>query len=121
MMYLIHALRAVLAALTMIVFGAVTWFLVGVVSGILGTQTPTFVLISTSLIALTALVAGGYVSARNITPDSVSHAAVAGAMVSLLYVLLFTSGLWAVNLGVMLGAAMFGALGAVVARATRSR
>jgi hypothetical protein len=78
MVYLIHALRAALAALTMIAFGAVLWFLDGVVSGVLGFQTPTFVLASTSLIALTALVAGGYVSARNITPNSVSHAAIAG-------------------------------------------
>jgi hypothetical protein len=54
MLYLNHALRAVLAALTMIAVGAVLWFFVGVVSGTLGFQTPSFVLISTGLIALTA-------------------------------------------------------------------
>jgi hypothetical protein len=121
MVYLNHALRAVLAALAMIAVGAVLWFVVGAVSGTLGFQTPSFVLISTGLIALTALVAGGYVSARNIVPNSVSHAAIAGALVSLLYVSLFTSGLWTINLEVMFGAATLGALGAVVARSRRAR
>jgi hypothetical protein len=91
--YLEDALRVVLAALAILVIGIVLWLLLDLLRDALGIETPTVGLLSTAVIALFAPMVGGYASTRFITPISLTHAVLAGAIVSVLYVFIFTTGL----------------------------
>jgi hypothetical protein len=89
---LFNAARVVLAALTMLAIGVALWLAIGIITGVLGVQTPTVVLVGVGAAALVAFGGGGYVSAKRITPGSVLHPAVAGAGLGLTFATLFTKG-----------------------------
>jgi hypothetical protein len=119
--YLAHALRVLLAALAMLAIAIALWLLVGILTALLGVRSPTLVLVSAGLIALVALIVGGYISAKRITPNSLLHAALAGTVASLLYVCIFTTGLWTISCSVVVAAGIAAAVGAAIARSRRTR
>jgi hypothetical protein len=114
--YLADALRVVLAALAILVIGIVLWLLLDLLREALGIETPTVGLLSTAVIALLAPMVAGYASARFITPISLTHAALAGAIVSALYVFIFTTGPWATGCGLVAAASIAAAIGAADGR-----
>lgn len=81
-----------LAALTMLAIGVALWLAIGIITGVLGVQTPKVVLVGVGAVALVAFGTGGYVSAKRITPGSVLHPAVAGAGLALTFGTLFAKG-----------------------------
>jgi hypothetical protein len=101
----------------MIAVGVTLWLLVGIVTGLIGMQTPTVVLASTAVIAVIAILAGGYVSVQRITPNSLLHPVLAGIAVSMLCLSISTKGdLELLSAAVVAAAALFAAIGAALGR-----
>jgi hypothetical protein len=122
--YLVHALRVLLAALTMIGIGLALWLLLGVVTSVLGLQEflgPKSALAIVVTVSLLPIFGGGYVSARYITPNSVLSPILAGIVLALLYGWAFASGdVGALRFGIVGAAVAAAALGAVLGRRLRS-
>lgn len=118
--YLAQLFKVLLAAIIMLLLALGLWLLVGITSTVLGIQSPTFVLISVGLIAVIAFAAGGYLSARYITPRSWLHPMLASLVIGLLYLTRFSSGeVGALHFGLLLIVSVITAGGAVLGRNAR--
>ena len=115
--YLMHAARVIAAALVMVLTALALWLVIGLLSSMLGLQTSGFVLVSAGLIAAVAVLSGGYVSARHITPRSLLHPVLASLSLAVLYLSTFTSGnTGALSLVILAAAAIVAAVGAMFGR-----
>jgi hypothetical protein len=95
----------------------VLWILVGVVTSVLGIQSPRLLLVCAISLAAFGAGIGGYISARYITPKSFPHTIVAAVLIGVIYEHIFTSGdIGALEPSILIGAASFAALGVGVAR-----
>jgi hypothetical protein len=78
------------------------------------------VVVSAGTSALAALVAGGYISARKITPKSVLHPAIAGVVMVMMYLIALTSGDTSpIDVALIVAGAVLPAAGAAVAGRSR--
>jgi hypothetical protein len=115
--YLVHAVRIALAALVMFIVAIALWVPFGLITGLLGIQTSTLVILSAAVVTFAAFMSGGYFSARHITPGSVLHPVLAAAALGLLYVSIFTRGhVVVLTMGLISAAALVAALGALLGR-----
>ena len=89
---LFHTLRVVLAALAMIGCEFVLWALANFAILFSGHRDARLILAGGALTSAAAILVGGYISARRITPNSIIHPVLAAIGVSSLYVSLFTKG-----------------------------
>ena len=118
----VHTFRVALAALTMVAIAFTLWLILGVLISMLGLEryfgaTSAFVWVVS--ITLIPILAGGYISARRITPNSVVHPVLAAILVALLCLLAFARGeLGLLSVGVVGSAAIAAAIGAFLARKT---
>lgn len=78
-----HAVRVALAAGAMLLVGAVVSKVTGWIGSIVGIRSGAAVLIGFSLVAIGGIAGGTYVSIRHITPNSILHPVLAGAVLGL--------------------------------------
>jgi len=120
--FAVHSLRVGLAALTMIAIAFILWLTLGVLIAMLGLEryfgaTSAFLWVVS--ITFLPILAGGYISARRITPNSVLHPVLAAILVALLCLLAFARGaLGLLPVGMISAAVIAAAIGAVLARNT---
>jgi hypothetical protein len=104
----------------MFVVAIALWVPFGLITGLLGIQTSTLLILSAAVVTFAAFMSGGYFSARHITPGSVLHPVLAAIALGLLYVSTFTRGhivaLMTLNMGLISAAALVAALGALLGR-----
>ena len=111
--YLVHGFRVALAALTMVLLGVVLWLLFGIGSATIGLRTPVLVF----AFAAATFAAGGFVSARYITPGSVIHPVIAAVAVAVLCIAMWSAGdVSPLYVGVPVVAGVIAAIGAAAAR-----
>jgi len=120
--FVVHCFRVALAALTMIAIAFILWLTLGVLISMLGLEryfgaTSAFLWVIS--ITFIPILAGGYISARRITPNSVLHPVLAAILVALLCFVAFARGnLGLLPVGIIGAAAIAAAIGAFLARKT---